>query len=102
MDLRGLKANSAEVLKAAATILLAYGLFSVPFLLFGTARTLTDLAFLGIIAVPIVVGALVVLVGLLAVYLVCLPVRLLQRVSATRGAKPRRKKKGVWDKDFDM
>src|SRR3954452_9343759 len=101
MDVRELKANAAEALRVAATLSLVYFLATLPFFVFGTARRASDFAMLGVVALPVFGGALVVLVGLLAVYLACLPFRILHRVATARRGKPGRKK-GVGNPDFDL
>ena len=100
MDFQGLKANAAEALRVSGTLFLIYVLTALPFFVSGTARRPADFAMLGVIAAPIYGGALVVLVGLLTVYLVCLPVRLLHRIVAARRAKPNLKE-CIWDREFE-
>src|SRR4051812_36502028 len=100
MSIQDFKENSAEILRVAGTLPLIYPLAISPFVIFGTGRSLSDFAMLGVIAVPVIGGSLIVQVGLLVVYLLCLPVSLLHGRAATRGAKPRRKK-GVHDPDFE-
>ena len=100
MDFQALKANATEALRVAGTLFLVYALAALPFFVFGTARRPADFAMLGVIAAPFFAGASVVLLGLLAVYLVCLPVRLLHRVVVSHRAKPI-SKEGIWDRDFE-
>jgi hypothetical protein len=101
MHFEDLKANAAEALRVAGTLFLVYALAALPFFIFGTAHRASDFAMLGLIAVPVFGGALVVLVGLLAVYLTCLPVRLVLRLAVGRRAKPK-PKSGGWDGELGL
>ncbi len=53
MDFRDIKESSAEILRVAGTLLLIYPLAILPFFIFGTGRSLSDFAMLGVIAVPV-------------------------------------------------
>jgi hypothetical protein len=101
MNFRDFKENAAEIWRVAGILLQVYTLAILPFFIFGTGRSLSDFGMMGVIAVPVFGGALIVQAGLLAVYLACLPFRVLHRVATARGGKPLRKK-GVGDPEFDL